>query len=107
MWLSINDLFNLTYRLIHNVTKNLAEHSEKLDEATKTEVQAAIEAAKKVDSNADLETLKAKVSDLSTASMKIGQAMYGKKDGAAAGSADASKDEDKEAEFEEKKDDKK
>lgn len=90
------------------MNKNLAEHGEKLDDATKTEVQAAIDAAKGVDSSADLETLKAQVSALSTASMKIGQAMYGKKDGSSAsGSADSSSNNStegssKEAEFEEK-----
>jgi len=39
--------------LVHSVTKSLSEHGEKLDEATKTEVQAAIDAAKQVDAEAD------------------------------------------------------
>ena len=91
--------------LVHSVTKSLSEHGEKLDEATKTEVQAAIDAAKQVDSEADLETLKAKVSELSTASMKIGQAMYGKKDGSS--SSESTDGASKEAEYEEKKDEKK
>jgi len=91
--------------LVHSVTKSLAEHGEKLDDATKTEVQAAIDAAKNVESEADLETLKTKVSELSTASMKIGQAMYGKKD--ASGSSESSEGASKEAEYEEKKDEKK
>lgn len=100
------------------MNKNLAEHSEKLDDATKTEVQAAIDTANSVSSDADLEVLKEAVSSLSNASMKIGQAMYNKKGGAAGGDeVDAegggdSKDEDgskkkeskgKEAEYEEKK----
>lgn len=90
--------------LVHSVTKSLSEHGEKLDEATKTEVQAAIDAAKGVSSDADLETLKAKVSELSTASMKIGQAMYGKKDGS---SSESNEGASKEAEYEEKKYEKK
>lgn len=91
--------------LVHSVTKSLSEHGEKLDEATKTEVQAAIDAAKQVDAEADLETVKAKVSELSTASMKIGQAMYGKKDGSSSsGSTDGAS---KEAEYEEKKEEEK
>jgi molecular chaperone DnaK len=94
--------------LVHSVTKSLAEHSEKLDEATKTEVQAAIDAAKSVDASADLETLKTKVSELSSASMKIGQAMYGKKDANASGdSSSGANGGAKEAEYEEKKDEKK
>ena len=91
--------------LVHSVTKSLSEHSEKLDEATKTEVQTAIDAAKAVESEADLETLKAKVSELSAASMKIGQAMYGKKDAGAEG--EKTEGAAKEAEYEEKKDEKK
>jgi len=97
--------------LVHSVTKNLDEHADKLDDATKEEVKAAIEVAKKVDEGADLETLRAAITDLSSASMKIGQAMYGKKDesGGAEGddSNSSSGSEGKEAEYEEKKEDEK
>ena len=62
------------------MTKNLSEHSDKLDEAIKTEVQTAIDSAKSIDSNASVEKLKEKIQELSTASMKIGQAIYGKKE---------------------------
>jgi len=96
---------------VHSVTKNLDEHADKLDDATKEEVKAAIEVAKKVDEGADLETLRAAITDLSSASMKIGQAMYGKKDesGGAEGddSNSSSGSEGKEAEYEEKKEDEK
>lgn len=100
------------YRLIHSVNKNLAEHSEKLDDATKTEVQAAIDAANSVSSDADLEKLREAVSSLSNASMKIGQAMYNKKGGDVDGDDSSSSKSDKEsgsekkgkeAEYEEKK----
>ena len=92
--------------MIHSVTKNLAEHSDKLDESTKTEVQAALDDARAVPGTADVDVLKGKVSALSTASMKIGQAMYGKKDAASA-PADGAKEPDSsagasEAEFKEK-----
>merc|ERR1712146_262883 len=53
-------------------------------------------------SDADLETLKAKSEALSAASMKIGQAMYGKKDAESAADGEESKAED--AEFKEKED---
>lgn len=92
------------------MNKNLAEHSEKLDDATKTEVQAAIDAANSVSSDADLEKLREAVSSLSNASMKIGQAMYNKKGGDGDG-GDSKDDKEssgnekkgKEAEYEEKK----
>ena len=91
------------------MNKNLAEHSEKLDDATKTEVQAAIDAANSVSSDADLEKLREAVSSLSNASMKIGQAMYNKKGGDAEGgdskddNESGSEKKGKEAEYEEKK----
>ena len=92
------------------MNKNLAEHSEKLDDATKTEVQAAIDAANSVSSDADLEKLREAVSSLSNASMKIGQAMYNKKGGDVDGGdskddkeSSGSEKKGKEAEYEEKK----
>mmetsp|Transcript_30905 Transcript_30905/g.44394 ORF Transcript_30905/g.44394 Transcript_30905/m.44394 type:complete len:668 (+) Transcript_30905:44-2047(+) len=96
--------------LIHSVTKNLAEHSDKLDDETKKTVQDAIDSAKALDNTASVETLKEKVQQLSQASMKIGQAMYGKKDGDASSTTSSNTSEDvKDAEYEEKdkKDDKK
>jgi hypothetical protein len=127
----------------------LNEHGEKLDEKTKTEVQEALEAAKKgtfyyrysalitdfnfkmirnsvhqlfhiwsltyvinlfeslVDGEVDIETLKEAVTNLSNASMKIGQAIYSKKGDESNPSdnedADKKKDDTQEAEFTEKK----
>ena len=55
------DLLNcacISSSLIHIVTKNLAEHGEKLDDETKKTVQDAIDSAKAVDSAASVETLK-------------------------------------------------
>lgn len=96
--------------LVHSVGKNMTEHADKIDDALKAEIQAAIDDAKNVSSDATLEQVKAKVSALSGVSMKIGQAMYGKKDGAApAEGAAAAEGENKEqseakdAEYEEKK----
>lgn len=81
--------------LIHSSTKTMSEHGDKIDEATKTEFQKAIDEAKAVDANADLDTIKAKISALSTASMNVGKAIYGKKDGA---QGEPPKEEVKEAE---------
>merc|ERR1711967_105633 len=92
---------------VHSVEKSLSEHGDKLDDATKAEINTALEEAKAVPSDStDLETLKAKSDALSSASMKIGQAMYGKKDGAEgaegeSGAEGETKAED--AEFKEKK----
>lgn len=90
--------------LIHSVSKNLTEHGAKLDDETRANVQKAIDDAKTVDQNASLETIKEKIAALSTASMKIGEAMY-KKDGSAAPADSAEKKADEntqEAEFSEK-----
>ena len=92
--------------LIHSVAKNLNEHGEKLDEKTKSEVEEALEAAKKVDGEASTEVIKELVTNLSNASMKIGQAIYAKKgdDAPQDGASEEKKaDDTQEAEFTEKK----
>merc|ERR1712178_70463 len=89
--------------LIHSVEKNLSEHADKLDDATKEEINKAVEEAKALPTEgASLEDVKAKSEALSTASMKIGQAMYGK--GGEGGEGDNSDDTPKadEAEFKDK-----
>ena len=87
--------------MIHNVQKNLGEHGEKIDATTKSEIESTIEAAKALKDDASVEALKEQITALTSASMKIGQAMYGNKEGAAAGSAQEGGA--KEAEYEEKK----
>jgi molecular chaperone DnaK len=92
--------------LIHSVNKSFAEHGEKLDEATKSEIQAAIDDAKSAVGSEDAELLKTKTSALSNAALKIGQSMY-KKDEKAQGDASASSETDNtasEAEYKEKDD---
>jgi molecular chaperone DnaK len=93
--------------LIHSVGKNITEHADKLDEATKAEVQKALDEAKAIQSSDDVDQLKAKKEALSQASMKIGQAIYakGKEAGANAdGAANAEGADQKDAEYTEKKD---
>jgi molecular chaperone DnaK len=89
------------YRLIHSVGKNLTEHGDKLDDATKAEIQKAIDDAKKFESNTDVEAIKAQSQALSNASMKIGQAMY-KKDGATSETPSNPEPETENAQYEEK-----
>lgn len=88
--------------LVHSVGKNLAEHGDKLDAATKEELEKALAEAKKLagDSDAKLETVKAATAALSSASMKIGQAMYKKTDGG--DSSSKPEGDAKEAEYESK-----
>ena len=64
-------------RLIHNVSKNLTEHGEKLEDSVKTEIQGTIDQAKTLNSDSDLQALKDMVTNLTNASMKIGQSIYG------------------------------
>jgi len=91
-----NELDSLT----HSVSKNLEEHGEKLDDATKEEVEKALTEAKELPEDASPETIKEKVSALSAVSMKIGQAMY-KGGEAGAASEEGGEPEAKEAEYEE------
>merc|ERR1712032_1534796 len=69
--------------LIYSTEKQLSENGDKLDEETKTEVETALKEAKEVKDGDDLDLLIKKKDALSTASMKIGQAVYtaSKKDG--------------------------
>ena len=103
-----NELDSLT----HSVAKNLEEHGEKVDQETKDEVNKAIDAAKALPEDAGLETMKTTVSQLQEASMKIGKAMYGKKEGEAASEEDGNtaseeKKTAEDVEYEEKKTDEK
>lgn len=89
--------------LVHSVTKSLEEHGEKLDAAVKDEVTAAVEKAKKVPEDADTETLKEHAAELSAASMKIGQSMYGGANAGAGAAAEGSEEaKATDAEYEEK-----
>jgi len=96
--------------LVHSVGKQVEEHKEKLDEATVADINKALEEAKALGDDADVEELKAKAKALSDAAMKIGQAVYAKKDGAAAAEEKKEEPKGEDAEFtekDEKKDEKK
>lgn len=83
---------------MHNVTKNLNEHGEKLDATVKAEIQETIDNGKNLKDDASLEEMKEKITALTNASMKIGQAMYGNNN-----KTDNSTSEAKDAQYEEKK----
>jgi len=101
--------------LIYSTEKSLKEHDEKLEEDVKTEVTKAIEEAREVKDSESLDDLKSKTEALQAASMKIGQAVYGKpqQDGGdpQGNEGEEKKDEDDgktvDADFKEKTDDSK
>jgi molecular chaperone DnaK len=96
--------------LIHTTERQIAEHGDKVDEATKGEIEAALAEAKSAVEGGDVDAMKDKAQALAQAAMKLGQAIYEKEQaGAASPSADgdAAKDDDVvDAEFSEVDDNK-
>jgi molecular chaperone DnaK len=70
--------------LIHSTERQLAEHGDKVDEATKTEIETAIAEAKTAVEGGDAEAMSAKGQALAQVAMKLGQAIYEKEQAAAA-----------------------
>jgi molecular chaperone DnaK len=70
--------------LIHTTERQLAEHGDKVDEALKTEIQAAIDAAKAAVESGETDAINEKAQALAQVAMKLGQAIY-EKDQAASG----------------------
>jgi molecular chaperone DnaK len=100
--------------MIYSTEKSLTDNADKLDEDTKAEINKAIAEAKEVKDSEDLEVITAKKEALSTASSKIGQAIYSqqkegeeKKDDDDTVDADFKEKTDEEKKDEEKKDDEK
>jgi molecular chaperone DnaK len=98
--------------LIYSTEKSLTDNADKLDAETKSTVEKAVADAKAVKDSEDLSEIVAKKDALSQASLKIGQAIYGRQQQEQQqGEAEEKKDDDKtvDADFTEKKadDDKK
>ncbi|MCL5776706.1 molecular chaperone DnaK [Limibaculum sp. FT325] len=94
--------------LVHATEKSLAEHGEKVDEATRSSITDAITALRGVLDGEDVEAIKAKTQALAEASMKLGEAIYkSEAESTAAPDSDGagSKDDVVDAEFEEVDDD--
>jgi molecular chaperone DnaK len=70
--------------LIHSTEQQLKEHGDKVDEALKTEIEAAITEAKTAVEGGDTDEIKAKGEALAQVAMKLGQAIYEKDQQAAA-----------------------
>ena len=72
--------------LAYTTEKSLTEHGEKLDSATKKQIEEALEALKKAIEGDNSEEIKAKSEALAQASHKLAEMMYAQsQDGAAAG----------------------
>jgi molecular chaperone DnaK len=85
--------------LIHTTERQLADNGDKVDEALKTEIQSAIDAAKAAVEGGDPDAMNEKSQALAQVAMKLGQAIYEKQQQAdaspdAAGAADAPKNDD-------------
>ncbi|MDT8318336.1 MAG: Hsp70 family protein, partial [bacterium] len=103
--------------LIYSTEKSLKDYTDKIDEETKKNIEAAIETLKKALEGTDVEEIKKATEALSEASHKLAEAMYADAqasqgaEGAAPGEGGAGKADDKDdvvdAEFEEVKDEKK
>ncbi|MDC8753298.1 molecular chaperone DnaK [Erythrobacter sp. sf7] len=99
--------------LVHATEKQLSEHGDKIDAATKTAVEEAIAATKTALEGGDADDINAKAQALTEAAMKMGQQIYEQQqaaggDAAAEPEAEQAADEDVvDAEFSEVDEDKK
>ncbi|NBD74387.1 molecular chaperone DnaK [Patescibacteria group bacterium] len=66
---------NLAEQLIYSTEKALTDHKDAIDEATKSDSEAAVQALREVKDGEDLAAIKEKTEALSTASQKIGELM--------------------------------
>jgi molecular chaperone DnaK len=107
---------NQAESLIHSTEQQLKEHGDKVDDALKGEIEAAIAEAKTAVEGGDAEAMKAKTEALAQVAMKLGQSIYEKSQAAGgeeatAQSADAeatpAEEEVVDAEFSEVDEDKK
>ncbi len=85
--------------LVHSAEKSVKEYGDKVSAADKGGIETAIAALKTALEGEDVETIKARTTDLTQASMKLGEAMYAASqaagpDAAAAGEASAEKKDD-------------
>ncbi len=72
--------------LIHTITQQLTEHDAAIGDELKGEVQSSIDSLKSVLDGEDVDAIRSATEELSTAAMKIGQAIYGQQQQQAAGS---------------------
>lgn len=87
--------------LVHSTEKALAEHGDKVDDATKTAIQTALDELKSAKDGTDPEAIREKTNALAQASMKLGEAMYASQQGDAGAAEQPADDGVVDAEFEE------
>merc|ERR1712166_597521 len=83
---------------VYSSEKSFNEHKDKLSDEDKTEIETALKEVREAMTGDDVEVLKEKTSKLSAATMKIGQAVYGKGEGGDSSTVDADFEEKKKAE---------
>jgi len=80
--------------LAHQVDKNLQEHGDKVDAATKGQIEADLNALKSAMEGDDAAAIKSKSEALAASSMKLGEAIYKAQSAQAGGEAGAPPDAD-------------
>lgn len=70
--------------LIHSTERQLEEHGDKVDPTLKSEIQAAVDEAKKAVEGGDTDAIQQKAQALAQVAMKLGQAIYEKEQASAA-----------------------
>lgn len=98
--------------LIHSTEKSVAEHGDKVSDDDKQGIQTAIDALRQSLAAEDVETIKARTTDLMQASMKLGEAIYKASQAAEGGEegvegGDGQKEDVIDADFQEVDDEKK
>ena len=98
--------------LIHSTEKSLSEHGDKISEADRSAVTAAVDDLKSALEGDDVEDIQTKTNTLSQAAMKLGEAMYqaqqaeaAENDGEGGEQAGAPEEDIVDADFEEIRDD--
>jgi molecular chaperone DnaK len=89
--------------LIYSTEKSLKDNADKLDDATKVEIEKSISEANEVKDGDDLEAILAKKEALNLAAQKIGQAVYAKQSGETEDEKKEDDDSTVDADFKEKK----
>ena len=102
------DAKNQGEAMVHQTEKSLAELGDKVDDALKSDIEAAMASLKSVLDGEDVDAIKEKTNELAQASMKLGEAMYQDQEGDAAAGEEAKAEDDGvvDADFEEVNDDK-
>lgn len=86
------ELRNQADTLIYSTEKSLKEHGDKVDTATKEEIEKALDELKKVQSGEDANAIRAAIDKLTSVSHKLAEAIYKSTAGAAGGAEGAQTD---------------